>query len=151
MSKRRLPLGAHGDDAASPCDALAPMSIAALREAWREVFCRPPPRGLKSDLLRRAVAFEQQASREGGVPTKVLRRLHAVPTTNFTSVRTRTVKPGTRVLRTWQGETHSVLVLTHGVEYRGVRYPSLSAVARLITGTRWSGPRFFGLEMGRDA
>ena len=106
---------------------------------------------MKSDLLRRAIAFERQASREGGVPPKLLRRLQAAPTANVTSVRTRTLKPGTRVLRTWQGETHSVLVLTDGVEYRGVRYPSLSAVARLITGTRWSGPRFFGLDTGRDA
>ena len=106
---------------------------------------------MKSDLLRRAVAFERQASREGGVPAKVLRRLHAAPTENDKSMRTRTLKPGTRLLRTWQGETHAVLILADGVEYRGVRYPSLSAVARLITGTRWSGPRFFGLEADRDA
>ena len=59
-------------------------------------------------------------------------------------------KPGTRLARTWQGETHHVLLVEEGVEYQGQRYPSLSAVARAITGTRWSGPRFFGVERSRD-
>ena len=56
------------------------------------------------------------------------------------------IKPGTRLLREWQGKVHEVIVLETGVEYRGEAWPSLSAVAREITGTRWSGPRFFGLK-----
>ena len=57
-----------------------------------------------------------------------------------------TIKPGTRLLREWQGVTHEVIVLDDGVRYRGETWGSLSAVAREITGTRWSGPLFFGLK-----
>jgi hypothetical protein len=56
------------------------------------------------------------------------------------------IKPGTRLLREWQGTVHEVLVLERGVAYQGKTWPSLSAVAREITGARWSGPRFFGLN-----
>ncbi len=56
------------------------------------------------------------------------------------------IKPGTRLLRVWQGRAHEVLVEADGVSYRGQRYRSLSEVARLITGQRWSGPLFFGLK-----
>jgi hypothetical protein len=56
------------------------------------------------------------------------------------------LKPGTRLVREWHGEVHQVTVLGHGVEYRGTTYRSLSEVARLITGTRWSGPLFFGVK-----
>jgi hypothetical protein len=58
------------------------------------------------------------------------------------------VKPGTRLLREWQGVVHEVIVLERGVEYRGGTWRSLSAVARAITSARWSGPRFFGLKGG---
>ena len=58
----------------------------------------------------------------------------------------RAIKAGTRLLREWQGVTHEVIVLEDGVQYRGELWPSLSAVAREITGTRWSGPAFFGLK-----
>jgi hypothetical protein len=62
--------------------------------------------------------------------------------------KTRTVqpKPGARLMRAWQGRTHTVLVLDDGFEWQGARHASLSAIARKITGTRWSGPRFFGLD-----
>jgi hypothetical protein len=57
-----------------------------------------------------------------------------------------TLKPGARLMREWRGETHDVRVLEEGFEWRGARWRSLSAIAREITGTQWSGPRFFGLE-----
>ena len=56
------------------------------------------------------------------------------------------IKPGTRLIRDWRGQSHRVTVLDNGYEYAGKRYSSLSKVARLITGTRWSGPLFFGLR-----
>jgi hypothetical protein len=59
------------------------------------------------------------------------------------------IKPGTRLIRAWRGERHQVTVLEHGFEYRGERHVSLSAIARAITGTRWSGPAFFGLKTRR--
>ena len=61
------------------------------------------------------------------------------------------VKPGTRLVREWNGQTHTVLVHPEGVEWRGRRYRSLSVVAREITGAHWSGPRFFGLRPGKAA
>jgi hypothetical protein len=60
------------------------------------------------------------------------------------------IKPGTRLIREWRGETHKVTVTAEGFAYGGKRYKSLSKIARLITGTRWSGPRFFGLETPRN-
>jgi hypothetical protein len=56
------------------------------------------------------------------------------------------IKPGTRLIRDWRGQTHRVTVLEKGFEYAGKRHASLSRIARLITGTRWSGPLFFGLR-----
>jgi hypothetical protein len=58
------------------------------------------------------------------------------------------IKPGTRLVRGWRGDTHVVTVLEEGFEYRDKRYGSLSEIARLVTGTRWSGPAFFGLKEG---
>lgn len=58
----------------------------------------------------------------------------------------RRIKPGTRLIRQWEGQTHHVTVGEAGFEYNGERYKSLSVIARLITGTRWSGPLFFGLK-----
>ena len=57
---------------------------------------------------------------------------------------------GTRLVRSWKGELHEVTVVEHGFEYRGQRFRNLSAIARTITGTRWSGPVFFGLREGAD-
>ena len=126
------------------------MPIETLRAEWTKVFHRSPPVGLKCDLLRRGIAFAWQAAREGGLTARVSRRLRTESSASTAIARSGALKPGTRLARTWQGETHHVLVIDDGVEYRGQRYPSLSAVARAITGTRWSGPRFFGVERGAD-
>ena len=61
------------------------------------------------------------------------------------------LKPGTRLMREWQGRTYDVLVLDGGFSWQGTRYRSLSAIARKITGTAWSGPLFFGLKPNRPA
>jgi hypothetical protein len=61
------------------------------------------------------------------------------------------IKPGSRLLRQWRGETHEVFVTDSGYEHRGVRYRSLSEIARKVTGTRWSGPAFFGLKSATPA
>jgi Protein of unknown function (DUF2924) len=61
------------------------------------------------------------------------------------------LKPGTRLMREWQGRTYDVLVLDDGFSWQNTRYRSLSAIARKITGTAWSGPLFFGLRSNRAA
>ena len=129
---------------------LAAMSPAQLRSAWRETFRQPPP-DMSPELLARAIAWRLQERRHGGLPASVrrevarlaerLRRGGAVATPNDISL-----KPGTRLVRSWHGRTVNVLVTEHGFEFDGRQYRSLSQISGEVTGTHWSGPRFFGLK-----
>ncbi len=124
------------------------MDRAALLAAWDRVFKTPVPKGLSQPFLRRFLAFEVQARRIGGLPkgfAKLLERQVA----GETSPRGTGPAPGGRLLREWNGVTHVVDVVNDGYRWRGETYRSLSAVARVITGTRWSGPRFFGIGEGK--
>jgi hypothetical protein len=122
----------------------------ALRAEWLKLYGCPAPKRVRRDLLLRAVAYRIQELAFGGLKPATLRKLKKLaeqarsgplaPPSPGTSLR-----PGTRLLREWNGETHQVEVVEKGFLWRGRRYPSLSAVARAITGARWSGPRFFGL------
>ena len=102
-------------------------------------------------LLRRRLAYELQARALGDLPAETqrrLRRLHqsfkADP--QHKPMPRRPLKPGLVLTRSWQGVLHQVQVTDRGFDYRGERFTSLSEVARRITGTRWSGPLFFGLK-----
>lgn len=99
-----------------------------LKQRWEDAFGQSPPRYMRREILVRALAHEMQREAAGGMPPGL------------------TIKPGTRLLRDWQGVTYEVIILENGVQYRGREWNSLSAVAREITGTRWSGPLFFGLK-----
>lgn len=130
------------------------LDTAALRTLWGEVFGRPPLKYASRDLLLRALAYNIQVQAFGGLRPTIRRRL-ARAAEEIAAGRTPSdpsafIKPGTRLLREWQGVTHEVIVLEDGVQYRGQTWSSLSAVAREITGTRWSGPLFFGLKGRRD-
>jgi hypothetical protein len=95
----------------------------------------------------RAVAYKMQEHTVGGLSAGIRRQLAEE---GFKPARrSRLLRTGTVLIREWQGVAHQVTVGEHGVLYRGERYRSLSEVARLITGTRWSGPRFFGLKACR--
>jgi hypothetical protein len=94
----------------------------------------------------RAVAYKMQERLFGGLPASTRRMLLGESVTARAASPSRQVSPGTVLLREWQGATHQVIVAEDGVLYRGQRYRSLSKVARLITGSRWSGPAFFGLK-----
>ena len=133
-------------------DALAELDRAALVEAWRATHGRLPPRGLGKRLLTLSAAYHRQAELEGGLKPDIRKRLQRIaagkPDRPVRETRTSARKApaaGTRLLREWQGESHIVEVLEDSVLYRGEVSRSLSEVARSITGTRWSGPRFFGL------
>ncbi|RYH06254.1 DUF2924 domain-containing protein [Tropicimonas sp. IMCC6043] len=124
------------------------MDRAALIAAWDHLFDTPVPKGLSQSFLRRFIAFEVQARQRGGLPrgfvTELQKKMagdvgNSVPD----------LKPGGRLLREWNGTTHSVEVTEAGYRWNKETYPSLSAVARAITGARWSGPRFFGLKETR--
>lgn len=133
--------------------AIQAMSSAEKKAEWHRRTNSPAPPAFGSGLLARALAHELQVKALGGALTKAeLRRLSQV---NRKDDRVRkgaasgTAVPGTWLSRTWHGEVHKVVVLESGYEYRGARYGSLSEIARLITGTQWSGPRFFGLYSPR--
>ena len=111
---------------------------------WIELHGTAPPRTLTPDLLGRGIAYEIQVRELGGlnaVEKRALIKKGARPEARMS----KTLKTGTRLYRVWRGVTQEVLVSDSSYSWRGNSYGSLSEVARAITGTRWSGPRFFGL------
>jgi hypothetical protein len=134
-----------------PIVALDAMTRAELGGRFKELFCRPAPKGMSQPLLLRIAAYRIQENSMGG-PNRALKRRLAKLARELNAKGTVTpapatqIKPGARLLREWQGETHRVMAMEAGFRYRDEHYDSLSAVARQITGTRWSGPAFFGLN-----
>lgn len=131
-------------------DALRSLDGPALGRRWTSTFGKPPPKGIGPALLLRALAYDVQCNAMGGLSRKVRRQLvqagEQVAAGQSVSPVPASPKAGTRLIREWQGVTHEVILREKGVEYRGQSWSSLSAVAREITGARWSGPRFFGLN-----
>ena len=118
----------------------------ALRLAWQEAVGRSVPPRMSQVFMRRVLAFEIQAQRHGGLSKTLIRALRKSPTAAAGASRASTdLKPGTRLLREWNGTTHVVDVREDGFVWKGESYRSLSVIARTITGAHWSGPRFFGL------
>lgn len=122
-----------------------------LVDRWRTLYGTAPPKGLSRPLLILAIAYRMQAKRYGGLTPAVRRRLAGHGGSGATS-KSRKPKapvrlaPGTRLIREWNGITQVVDVVDGHFIWNGARYRSLSAVARAITGARWSGPRFFALK-----
>jgi hypothetical protein len=132
---------------------LRDFDIAALRRRWHTVFCRRPLPHLPRHLLFRILAYRLQADRLGDLDD-VSRRLldgsgspeKAGQNAANLVPRIADVRPGTSLSREWNGHMQRVTVLAEGFAWNGKTYPSLSQVAFAITGTRWNGPRFFGLR-----
>jgi hypothetical protein len=123
--------------------SLDALTKADLRHRWVKLTGRPAPK-VSAGLLRLALAWELQAREEGGFSAQTLRRLEQVARGR---TRTRDAAPGMRLVRAWNGRTHVVTVDEAGViRWDDREWKSLSAIARAITGTRWSGPAFFGLK-----
>ncbi len=128
----------------------------ALVERWRTHYRTDPPKGISRRLLVRAIAYEMQAKRYGGLNPATDRRLRmfANGATNGDHggrKTTPTLQSGARLVREWNGANHVVEVIEGGYVWNGDRHRSLSAIARAITGARWSGPRFFGLTSGDES
>ncbi len=144
---------------------LESLDIAALQDRWRELYKLPSPFKIRSGFLRRAIAYRLQELLLGGLKLQTKRELRRIaerarlnrahsggkPLADDASVaesilpRRRILSAGTRLLREWNGTTEVVDVLAEGFGWRGKTYRTLSAVAVAITGTKWSGPKFFGL------
>ena len=134
-------------------EALRSLSTAQLRHEWQRVWKEPAPR-LGHDLLRRGIAWKLQEQEHGGLPraaNRELERLARQLERGRPLGLERTAKPGTRLVRQWRGRTFHVTVMDDGYLFDDRRYSSLSQIAQLITGTKWSGPRFFGLSGGPAA
>jgi hypothetical protein len=139
----------HSTDPAAIEAAIADLrslAIDALRRHWRVIFGRTPPAGLSKDLLRRMIAWRLQERAFGGLDRESLTFLDGLAC-HGSSPR-RQLKPGTMLVREYQGQRHTVTVAPDGFDWQGTTYRSLSAIARAITGTAWSGPRFFALARG---
>ena len=120
------------------------MDRAALASAWLEIIGAPVPKGLSQPFLRRFLAYELQARQYGRLPKGFVPRLKAAVAAERRAT-SPILRPGGRLLREWNGKTHLVEVTDDGFLWNGACHRSLSAIAREITGARWSGPRFFGL------
>ena len=129
-------------------NAIEAMDRAALIATWSDFFDTPVPKNLSKPFLRRFLAFEVQARLFGGLPKTYLKDL-ARKVATASQGKGYGIDPGGRLLREWDGVTHSVDVIEGGYRWDGQTYHSLSSVARAITGAHWSGPRFFGLTEHR--
>jgi hypothetical protein len=131
--------------------AIGNLGLPDLRTEWRRLYRKPPPHRLSRDLLIRGIAYKMQEAVHGGLSKPTLRRLRILSDQSVSDAgskleRQAAFKPGTTLLREWNGTTHEVQVLADGFEWRGQTYASLSKIAKAITGAHWSGPRFFGLR-----
>ena len=130
------------------------MTIVELRALWRARFKSEPPEAFGPDLLRRSIAQKLQEDAYGGLDratARLLSQLMAQSAKNSGKIVVpRRIKPGAVLVREWKGKSHRITVLEDGFAFEGKSYDSLSEIARMITGTRWNGPRFFGLRPYKD-
>jgi hypothetical protein len=129
---------------------LETLPLSQLRARWAEAYGTSPPTAARAGYLLRGIAYRIQEKVFGGLSPAVLRRLEKLAPGNESrrhkhSPPTR-LKPGSRLLREWQGTTYEVTVTETGYVHKEQSFKSLSEIARVITGTRWSGPLFFGLK-----
>ncbi|CAH2403083.1 DUF2924 domain-containing protein [Mesorhizobium escarrei] len=145
--------------------AFGDLSREELTAQWEKIYRCAPPKGVRRELLIRAAAWQLQAKRLGGFSTETRRMLRSAidrvekkfadrdrqPNAAIGDIKVasaskrRQVLPGARLVRDWNGKTHIVDVVENGFVFEAKVYPSLSSIARKITGAHWSGPRFFGL------
>ena len=135
---------------------LTELNLGELRQQWRALYKADASPHLSRELLVRAVAYRMQEAALGGLRPQRQRQLRqfAQQLDQTAEIRRRArleLKSGTRLVREWRGRTYEVLVLDDGFSWQGTSYRSLSALARRITGTAWSGPLFFGLKPNRTA
>jgi Protein of unknown function (DUF2924) len=130
-------------------DRIRSLDLEQLRAEWRRLYHGEPPK-ISRDLLVLALGYRLQELEQGGLGKSTRRKLRTIAkslrtTGRVGSMPSLSLKPGTRLVREWHGRAHTVTVTEDGFEYAGTSYPSLTKIAKKITGAHWSGPRFFGL------
>jgi hypothetical protein len=135
--------------------SLTKLGTDELRKRWKAMFGKAPSREIRRSFLTRAIAYRLQEKSFGGLNPSTQRLLaefadHRTNGSASAVAPSGIVRPGAVLVREWRGISHQVSVLEKGFCLRGKRYRSLSEVAREITGTRWSGPLFFGLKRSQE-
>jgi hypothetical protein len=135
---------------------LPQLSKPELLALWQELFAKPAHPRLRRNLMIPVLAYRLQEQAYGGLKPSTRKRLQKLAgeleqKQSASRPPVPQLRAGTRLLRQWQGQMHEVVVVDGGFDYRGQRYDSLSEIARQITGTRWSGPLFFGLKQDQKA
>lgn len=137
---------ADGDDIKARWDALGLLDRAALRVAWRAAFGDAPPHFLSMIFMRKGLVWHAQCRMFGDLKPDLRRALKAACDGKTVRVQAAPIRAGTQLVREWNGRRYQVEVKEDGFEMNGEQFRSLSAIALRITGTTWSGPRFFGLN-----
>ena len=137
---------------ANDIERIGTMSGETLTSAWAEAFAAPVP-DVTPSLLRRALAYERQERKFGALPVVMRKQLESISADQTSAMPEPPLKlkPGTRLVREWNGTIYTVLVTADSFEFAGRSWRSLSMIARHITGAQWSGPRFFGLKRSGKA
>ncbi len=149
-----MPKAVSHDALMADIAALPGLTLIELRERWKGLYGTPAPRSFRRDLLVRAIAYQLQVRAYGGLSAATRRRVREIAA----AVREGTfepalahprLRPGTRLIRVWRGETHTVFVHEDGFEWNGARHRSLSTIAKALTGTPWNGWTFFGVKRAK--
>lgn len=130
-------------------EELPEMTRPRMADLWEEHFGKAPAPKLRVDLMRPILAYRIQERQRGPLPSDMQRRLQEAMKTYSPGDNDNPVgryKTGIRIVREWGGVIHEVQVTDQGYVYQGETYKSLSPIANCITGTRWSGPMFFGTK-----
>ncbi len=151
---RRAPKGARRDgpeEVRQLLRRLPDLNVEDLRSEWSQRFADAVPQIRSGDVLRHLIAWRVQAAVHGGYAPEITKALTTLMSDHqaarpLSAPLKSKLSAGTTLTREWKGRLHHVTVETKGFTYEGKTYRSLSEIARLITGTRWSGPRLFGLE-----
>lgn len=131
-------------------DRIRSLGIDALRKRWRISFGAIPPKGLTKDIIARMIAYRIQEEAFGGLDKETIKLLDRLAQGEKPNELNRRLKAGTVLVREYQGERHTVTVAPDGFRWGDKTYSSLSVIAQAITGTKWNGPRFFGLRTARE-
>lgn len=140
-----------GDNTADLLRELEGLDTPELQQRWTDTFKSKPPKNASRDFLHRALAHQLQVDAQGGLKAKTKRRLVQMAKAitadpEYSPGPAPSLRAGTKLIREWQGKRFEVMILDKGYAFEGKTYDSLSKIATDITGTRWSGPLFFGLK-----
>jgi hypothetical protein len=145
-AQRKLAQLVSSEDIAAEISRLSRLPLRELRAAWQAEFRRAPSKGMWRDLLLRTLTWRIQEKAFGGHDKATLKLLEPYGQKRAGDQRCQCLKAGTVLIRDFDGVRHSVTILPEGFVWQDKTYSSLSAIAKLITGTNWNGPRFFGLR-----